>query len=330
MRAMSSKRSDRVLALALTLSSLSMLAQAEVVGQATASVSNYGFSLKDLNPDDGVTPTFTAKHWWDDYAQVSALKYRYTPNFEVMESGFDTDRGLRSPSVDLFKPTPLATNLAAGDARAEVKPGGVSAAVTLNSDDFIGATNSLYPYGTWVDDYKTSNVWAGGPELKADASTVYERWILSPGSEVTVSGTIKLDASVNAGAVTDLIPGDTARAAAMAIAQVSFHSGSAPWGGVEVIKSLPGGGPYSALRVQELATDATGSLGRDHAQASMEESFSYVIRNFSGTSVDLYFGLSVTARANATAVPEPSGLALAFAGLGLMGWCLRRRQGVSS
>lgn len=29
-------------------------------------------------------------------------------------------------------------------------------------------------------------------------------------------------------------------------------------------------------------------------------------------------------------VPEPSGLVLAFAGLGLMGWCLRRRQGVSS
>jgi hypothetical protein len=167
MRAMPSKRSGRVLALALTLGSLPMLTQAEVVGQAAASISNYGFSLRDLNPDDGVTPTFTARYWWDDSAQVSTLKYGYNPGFEIMESGFDTDRGLRSPSVDLFKPTPLATNLPSGDARAEVKPGGVSAAVTLNSDGFIGANYSLSPYGTWVDDYKTSPVWAGGPELLA-------------------------------------------------------------------------------------------------------------------------------------------------------------------
>lgn len=329
MRAMPCKQSGRVLALALTLSSLPMLAQAEVVGQAAASVSNFGFSLRDLNPDDGVTPTFTARYWWDDSAQVSVLKYGYNPDFEIMESGFDTDRGLRSSSVDLFKPTPLATNLPAGDARAEVKPGGVSAAVTLNSDGFIGANYSLYPYGTWVDDYKTIPVWAGGPEVVAQATSVTERWALSPGSEVTVSGTINLNASVNAEAVTDLIPGETARAAALTSAFVNFYMGSPDngiWtGGLEIIKNLPDYA-QSVLKVQELATDALGSLGRDHAQGSMEQSFSYIIRNHSAVNMNMYFGLSVVARATAAPVPEPSTWAMGLAGLGLMGAFARRRQ----
>lgn len=332
MRAMPLKRSGRVLALTLTLSSLSMFSQAEVVGQATASVSNFGFSLRDLNPDDGVTPTFTARHWWNDSAQVSVLKYKDGPSLDILESGFSSDRGLRSSSVDLFNPIPLATNLPGGDARAEVKPGGVSAAVTLNSDGFIGANYSLYPYGTWVDDYKTSPVWVGGPEIKSDASTVYERWALSPGSEVTVSGTIKLDASVNAEAVTDLIPGDTVRAAAFASALVNFRAGLTDSGMsiccLEIIKTLPDYA-YSVLKVQELATDALGSLGRDHAQGSMEQSFSYIIRNHSAVNMNMYFGLSVAARANAAPVPEPTTWALLLVGLSSVGaasaW--RRRTG---
>ncbi len=322
MRAMPCQQSGRVLALALTLSILPMLAQAEVVGQATASVSNFGFSLRDLKPDDGVTPTFTARYWWDDSAQVSTLKYKDGKNLDILESGFSSDRGLRSPSVDLFNPIPLSSSLPGGDARAEVKPGGVSAAVTLNSDGFIGANYSLYPYGTWVDDYKTSPVFVGGPEIKANASTVYERWSLSPGSEVTVSGTIKLDALVNAAAVTDLIPGDTARAAAMATAFVNFRAGSTDNGMsiccLEIIKNLPDYA-YSVLKVQELARDGVGSLGRDHAQASMEQSFSYIIRNHSTVNQNLYFGLSVMARANAAPIPEPSSWALLLVGLSSMG-----------
>ncbi|WP_286743728.1 PEP-CTERM sorting domain-containing protein [Aquabacterium sp. UBA2148] len=87
---------------------------------------------------------------------------------------------------------------------------------------------------------------------------------------------------------------------------------------LEIIKNLPDYA-YSVLKVQELARDGVGSLGRDHAQASMEQSFSYIIRNHSTVNQNLYFGLSVMARANAAPIPEPSSWALLLVGLSSMG-----------
>lgn len=322
-----SKPETHRLILALSLAGLSSFAQATVVGQATASVSNYSFSVKDLAPADGITPSFTVRHPWSYDTTTSVLKYTETASggLNILESDNSYDRRNGSTSFNLFNQKPLAADLPSGDGHVEINRSGLSAAVVLNSDDFIGADYQLSRYGDWLNDYARAMM-VGGTQVKADASGGYERWVLSPGSEVTVSGTIRLQASVNAAALTGLTPGDEVLAAAMATAQPIFYSNYSIWDNVEIIKNLPGNNSYVVLKAQERASDALGSLGRDQAEALLEQSFSYTIRNLRDTEVDMYFGLSVMARAGAAPIPEPSSWAMLLAGVGLTGLFARRRQ----
>lgn len=328
MRAFLHESKVRHLLLAMGLSGLSLFAQAAVVGQATASVSNFGFSVKDLDPADGIAPSFTVRQSVTYDASVSVLKYKEDPSGSVItvESDDSYDRRRGSASVNIFSPKPLEAALPSGDGHVQITQGGLSAVVTLNSDDFIGAEYQWSRYGDWLNDYTGGMV--GGPQVKADASAGYERWVLSPGAEVTVFGTIALQASVNAVALNGLTPGDEVLAAAMATAQPLFYSNYGAWDNVEIIKNLPGSNSYVVLKAQERASDALGSLGRDHAESSLQQSFSYTIRNLRNTEVDMYFGLSVMARVGAAPVPEPSSFVLMAAGLGLMRWNMRRRARV--
>ncbi len=316
----------RGLILVMGLAGLSSFAQAAVVGQASASVSNYSYSVKDLDPDDGITPSFVVSHPWSYDASVSVFKYKEMPSGSVntFESASTYDRRSGSSSVNVFNPKPLAVELPSGDGHVEIKQGGLSAAVTLKSDDFIGAQYEWSKYGNWLNGYAGDTL-VGGPNIKADATSGFERWVLSPHSEVTFSGVIRLDTTVNAAAVTGLIPGGQVLVGALAIAQPSFYSNYTGSWNFEVIKNLPGDSSYVAVNAREYAVDAIGSLGQEHAQSWLEQSFSYTIRNRSSSEVDMYVGLSVTAAVAANPVPEPSSIALVSVGLGLMGAFARRR-----
>lgn len=321
----------RHLVLAMGLAGLSSLAHAAVVAQATASVSNFGFAVKDLVPDDGIAPSFTVNHPWSYDASASVLKYQETSSggLVTLEFGHDYDRRKGSESVNIFNPKPLTAALASGDGRVEIAQGAVSAAVTLKSDDFIGAEYGWYRYGNWLNNY-AGGIVVGAPQIKADVSAGYERWMLAPGSEVTVSGTITLQASVDAAALGSLTPGDEVLVAAMATAQPIFYSNYGFWDNVEIIENLPGDTSYVVLKAQEHASDALGSLGREHANSLLEQSFSYTIRNHRSEAVDMYFGLSVMARAGAAPVPEPSTWALMLVGLSSMGAASAWRRRIGS
>ncbi len=327
MRTFMSKSTNHRLVLAIGLAGLSSFAHAAVVGQASASVSSHSYSVKDLDPSDGITPSFVVSHPWTYDAGVSVIKYREMPSGSVdtfeRDDAYDQRKG--SSSVNLFNPKPLAAELPSGDGHAEIKQGGLSASVTLKSDDFIGAEYKWSQYGNWLNEY-ASGTFVGGPNIKADAQSGYERWVLSPHSEVTFSGVIRLDASVDAAAITGLVPGGQALVGALAIAQPGFYSNHTGSWNVEIIKNLPGDSSYVAVNAREYAVDAIGSLGREHAQSWLEQPFSYTIRNHSDKEVDMYMGLSVTAAVAAAPIPEPSGWALMLAGLGMMGVFARHRR----
>lgn len=313
--------------LVMGLAGLSSFAQAAVVGQASASISNHSYQVKDLDPDDGITSSFVVQHSQTYDASISVFKYKETVSGSVstLESADDYDRRSGSSLVNVFKPKAMAVELPSGDGRVEIKQGALSASVSLKSEDFVGVDYKWSPYGNWLNGY-ANGTFVGGPNIKADAGSGFERWVLSPHSEVTFSGVIRLDASVNAEAVAGLIPGGQALVGALAIAQPGFYSNHGGGWDVEIIKNLPGNSSYVAVNAREQAVDAIGSLGRENAQSWLEQPFSYTIRNFSDTEVDMYVGLSVTAAVSASPVPEPSGWALVLGGLGLMGVFARRGQ----
>lgn len=331
MRAFLSAPKVRHLVLVMGLAGLSSLAHAAVVAQATASVSNFGFAVKDLDPADGIAASFTVQHPWSYDASTSVLKYQDSPSagLSIVESDNSYDRRAGSASVNVFNPKPLASDLPSGGGHSEITKGGVSASVTLNSDEFAGAKYGWYRYGNWTNDY-AGGLFVGGPEVLAISNSGFENWVLSPGSEVTISGTIRLDASVNAVALTDQISDHPVLAAALVAAHPNFYSNYGEFGsGVEVIKNLPGDQARVELRAQEIASGAQGSWGQEHAHSWLEQSFSYTIRNHLDTSIDMSFGLQVVARAGAAPIPEPSSWALLLVGLSSMGaasaW--RRRTG---
>ena len=293
-------------------------AQAAVVGQAQASISNFSYSLNDLQPGDGVTPSFTVISSLYG-GQTNVLKYRYTPtrNLDLMESDQAYHLYNGSPSTNLFSPYLQSSGLPSGDGRADITADGFSTAVTLNSTDVGGAK---YQHVDRIFD----RFWIGGTEVMATVFSASERWVLSPGTELMVSGTMKLQSSVDAEALAGLTQGKLMRADGRATAQTRAYA-LVDYPDLEIITSFPRADDFYAVDTHEYLSPL-GSLGKDHAQGSLEQTFSFTIRNRHYSAVDLYFDVSIAAWAAATPVPEPSSIALMFAGVGVVAWRGQRRR----
>ncbi len=274
--------------------------------EGQASISELSIEVIDLRPDDGVAAAFVSGKHTLTGSTSTTLEPFLAPSYGVVDAGYP---------------------LAGTSTQQGIKQ-------LIGGPDFqFRVPDSQTGFGRTVGDY-TVNVVAPlaevlGPDLitnpqpgmgfDAGMSIKTQSWVLKAGTEVHISGVIDLSMRND---LTQLPP--------------YFFDGSLwffPYQYAKVDASLGFtvvGGNAVDVFVGASSAHAEFNTGvlelSQQIDESLSESFVLVARNLGTTDVVLNSSLDLKAQyLVATPIPEPSSVALVLAGLGFMGWRVRRR-----
>lgn len=287
--------------LTAALSAVALSAQAApnlFEGQAT--ISEMSIEVIDLRPDDGVIAAFLpGKH-----TLAGSTHTNLEPYLDPWEGLIDAGHPVASTTTQ--------------QALKQV----------IGGPDFqFRLPDAQTGFGRLSGDY-TATVAVQGAELLGDPlmigfdagmSVRTQSWVLKPGTEVRISGVFDLSMRNDLTQVTpDLLP-DNDWFVPYQYADVGAHMT------FSVVGGDPAGvfvGPSTAsARLHTDVLEITQQIDQ-----SQSDHFVLVARNLGTTDVVLNSDFGVNARFLAsTPIPEPSSVALVFAGLGLMGSRLRRK-----
>lgn len=291
----------------IALSLSTQAATSPSVIQAQSAITGLAFQVTDLNPLDGIAPTFVpfnnAVH-----TTVSA-RWVTTPGIDGPNT---RDSSTNEGFTGTFFNSPAVTaSLFSGQADASKSGNGLSSNLDVKASSFEGAR--YIPFrGTWF----------GTSSFNSSATVDPTAWLLAPGTEVTITGTIHTSLAVNTDGIVGLTDGQ--------VLDVSGRSSS------YVYLEIPGLGfttpsqwkrEYDDLTVHQFVSP-TGSWSNASANALLDKTFSLTARN-TGTStmtIGLSAGTQTQAYWDVATIPESSTWVFGLAGLGAMGVCLRRRR----
>lgn len=295
-------------ALAAALSAVAMSAQAAPnLFEGQASISELSIEVIDLRPDDGVAAAFVSgKH-----TLKGSTSTTLEPFLDLMFGVIDPGYPLASTSTQqVIKQVIGGPDFQFRVPDAQTGFGRISGDYTVNVvaplAEVLGPDFITYPQP--------------GMGFDAGMSINTQSWVLKAGTEVRVSGVLDLSMRND---LTQLPP--------------YFFDGSLwffPNQYAKVDASLGFtvvGGNAADVFVGASSAHAGFNTGvlelSQQIDQSLSESFVLVARNLGTTDVVLNSSLGLSAQylVATPPVPEPSSVALMFAGLGWMGWRLRRK-----
>ncbi len=293
------------------LMALSLSAQAAIspsVIKVQSTITDLAFQLTDLTPQDGIAPSFVP---FDNYTQtnVSTSWYRNGSPFDspVLRDGSQSNVFAGA----LFNSSTVGASLVSGQADASKSGNVLTSSVDVKASSFEGA---IYP------SYRGS--WLGQNSFNSSVGVDPKGWLLAPGSEVTITGSIHASLAVNTDGVVGFTDGKVLEVGGSSRSYVYLE-----------IPGLDSGAPSQWEREDvrisgHQLVSPTGSWSSANANALSDKTFSLTARN-TGTSTIL-IGLSAGSESygywSVADVPESSTWAFGLVGLGVISVCLRRRR----
>lgn len=294
-------------ALATALSAVAMSAQAAPnLFEGQASISGLSIQVIDLRPDDGVAAAFVpGKHTLTGSTSLKSEPYLYPGDGVIYEgdpiAGTTTNQALKNliggPDFQFRLPEAQASfGRTSGDYTVNV----VAPVAEVLGPDFL-----TYPQlGRGFDAHMAINS---------------QSWVLKAGTEVRISGVFDLSMLSDPTQLPSYLFDGSLWFFPYQYAKVDASLGFTVVGG-------------DAANVFVGASSAHAGFNSDvvdlseQIDQSLSESFVLVARNLGTSDVVLNSSLDLKAQyLVATPIPEPSSVALVFAGLGLMSWRLRRK-----
>lgn len=297
---------NTLLAAALSVVTLSVQAAPNLF-EAQASISSLKFEVVDLRPEDGVAAGFLpGKHVLTGSAEWSSGVFAVPGYWPLMlaDTGYSVGKVSTQQAIkDVIGGTDFQFKLPDNQAGFGRSSGQYTAGLGVQGSSLLEDTTFL-PNG----------------DFSANLYVETQSWVLKPGTEVRITGVFDLKMHNNLTQLTgalnlpsDFVFGPWQQASAGAVM------------GLSVVGDATGVIVGSSSASSQLTSDTL--LLSEQIDQSKSESFVLVARNTGNADVILNssFG-TMTHWTVAGAVPEPSSMALLFAGTGFMAWHVRRRK----
>lgn len=298
------------------------VAHAATSGSAQITVSNITITLTDLDPDDGITPSFTL------LSSPGATNFLYSEH--VLYAGPDTENRqvLLGTTADNLSTAHAAGGVAASSSATQGvlhAAGSIEAADVQPTDYVYGAYAANAPGAAryaWGDvSYDGIYVYANGA---GPAPSSFVKGTLTPNTRLEV--TIHVDGQARATSSQELARNSQSAEAHLELASSQLHQWADP-------DDPDAWYDFVSLGHEQIGVSAastyveTGEVSQESLDTDLRVSYDNVTP--AGEALKLrHVDLAVYVQANgyATPAPEPATYALVGLGLGVAGWVARRRK----
>jgi PEP-CTERM motif len=269
---------------------------------ASASISQFSYTLFDLNTGDGITPSITFSLGGSPYASAS------------QSTATDPASGSQSNSawsLQVFGPSSVISNIGLGSAQASV-----SGSPTAGGLTYLASGAAL---GSTVPSATTQFSASAGA---ASSNFGQLSFSLAPYTLLVFSGNANLSAQTTIGLNPVGFQSESASASVGLSVSGPSASGGSGFQNASDNRSLNA----SFTSVFDPTTGQFGYTGQ--TQTLVNAPLSVAFTNFTPTTLNGQFSLSVSVNGNSplTPVPEPASAALFLAGLAALAACARRQR----